>query len=333
MDEMFGIVCGFKDTKHRLTVVIDKGMNSEGNFAWIDEHSRIHFVTTYSTYFAKELATSSLEVFEPADTDRNKQLIKEGKDDDRMLVYRTSGEYWGKQRVVVITYNPVTARRQSYTLENKLDAIRQELLTMRSKIRENKPQWRKAEAIQERYTRLCERFHIPTEFYTMDFSNTTEGLSMSFRRNTVAIEQRRMMLGKNIIITDNVDWTTSDIVETSLGRWQVESQFRRSKEEELVGVQPIRHWTDSKIRCHLFSCVVSMVYLRRTELKLKAKGINRTVEDVMEDMRHLHSVLILKEGGRKTERRIEIPTKTQAEVLSVFGCSVDSSGVLQHKSC
>jgi len=39
MDEMFGVLCGFNRTKERLTVIIDKGMNSEGNFAWIDEHS------------------------------------------------------------------------------------------------------------------------------------------------------------------------------------------------------------------------------------------------------------------------------------------------------
>ncbi|MBS3733121.1 MAG: transposase, partial [Desulfobacterales bacterium] len=56
MDEMFGIVCGLCDTKQRLTVVIDKGMNAEDNYAWIDEHSRIHFITTYSTYFAQDLA-------------------------------------------------------------------------------------------------------------------------------------------------------------------------------------------------------------------------------------------------------------------------------------
>jgi hypothetical protein len=28
---MFGVVCGLHKTKERLTVVIDKGMNSEGN--------------------------------------------------------------------------------------------------------------------------------------------------------------------------------------------------------------------------------------------------------------------------------------------------------------
>jgi transposase len=46
IDEMFGIVCGFNKTKERLTVVFDKGMNSVDNVEFIDDHQRIHFVTT-----------------------------------------------------------------------------------------------------------------------------------------------------------------------------------------------------------------------------------------------------------------------------------------------
>ncbi len=79
MDEMFGVVCGLNKTKQRLTVVTDKGMNSEGNFARIDEHSRIHFVTTYSTYFAQELAMTPIDAFEPADTEKNRRLVRKGK--------------------------------------------------------------------------------------------------------------------------------------------------------------------------------------------------------------------------------------------------------------
>ena len=332
MDEMFGVVCGLNKTKQKLTVVIDKGMNSEGNFAWIDEHSRIHFVTTYSTYFARELAMTHLDVFEPADTEKNRRLVEKGKKEDRMLVYRTKGEYWGKQRAVVITYNPVTARKQSYTLDSKLEAVRQDLLVMRSKVRNKEPHWRNQEAIRERYLRLCERFYIPSDLYALEFSQTADGLVMSFRKDMIAVERKRMMFGKNIIITDNADWTTSEIVEASLDRWQVENRFRLSKEDNLVAMRPIRHWTDSKIRCHLFSCVVAMTYLRRIELRLNAAGIHRTAEDVTEDMRHLHSVLLIKDGGRKADRRIEIPTKTQAEVLSAFGFSVDAGGVLHPKT-
>ena len=328
MDEMFGIVCGFDKTKERLTVVIDKGMNSESNYAWIDDHARIHFVTTYSTYFAQDLATTTLERFEPVDIAKNKQLIEAGNPEGRILAYRTKGEYWGKQRTVVVTYTPATARKQGYTFQSKLDTIRQQLLIMRNKVREKAPHWKKHEAIQERYVRLCERLHVSSDFYTISFEHTEDGLSMSFRKDVYKISMKQAMFGKNIIITDNTDWTTREIVEASLDRWQVEDRFRLSKNEDLVGTRPIRHWTDSKIRCHLFTCVAAMTCLRRLELKLASAGINRTAEDVMDDMQHLHSVLTLNKGSRKPIRRLETPTKTQVEVLSALGYRIDDGGVL-----
>ncbi len=330
MDEMFGIVCGLNKTKDRLTVVIDKGMNSDGNYAWIDEHARIHFVTTYSTYFAQDLAATALDRFEPVDIAKNKKLVEDGNPQDQLLAYRTRGEYWGKQRAVVVTYNPATARKQIFTFESKLDTIRQQLLVMRNKVREKASHWRKPEVIRERYVRLCERLHVSSDFYTITFEHTEDGLSMGFRKDVYTIGKKLAMFGKNIIITDNTDWATREIVEASLDRWQVEDRFRLSKNDDLVATRPIRHWTDSKIRCHLFTCVVAMTYLRRLELKLGSAGISRTAEDVMDDMRHLHSVLMLSKGARKPIRRLETPTKTQSEVLSAFGHCIDDGGVLQH---
>ncbi|MBW2650604.1 MAG: transposase [Deltaproteobacteria bacterium] len=232
MDEMFGIVCGLHKTKERLTVVIDKGMNSDSNYAWIDDHARIHFVTTYSTYFAQELAATALDRFEPVDIAKNKQLIEDGEPEDQLLAYRTKGDYWGKQRAVVVTYTPATARKQNYTFQSKLDTIRQQLLIMRNKVREKAPQWKKQEAIRERYVRLCERLHVSSDFYTIGFEQTKDGLSMSFRKDVYRISKKQAMFGKNIIITDNTDWTTREIVEASLDRWQVEDRFR------LLGLAP-----------------------------------------------------------------------------------------------
>jgi transposase len=329
MDEMFAIVCGLQNTKQRLTVVIDKGMNSEDNYAWIDEHARIHFVTTYSTYFAEHLAATPLERFEPIDIPKNRRLVEEGMPEERLCAYRSSGEFWGKQRAVVVTYNPATARKKTYTLQSKLETIRQELLAMRAKVNEHAPQWRDPTVIRERYVRLCERLHISSELFTLAFHHSDDTLSMSFRKNPYLVSRKQAMFGKTIIITDNTDWTTREIVEASCERWQVENRFRLSNDNDLVATRPIRHWTDSKIRCHLFSCVVALAYLRRLELKLAAAGINRTAEDVMDDMRHLHSVLTVGKGARKPVRRLETPSKTQAEVLQAFGYYVDDSGVLQ----
>jgi transposase len=329
MDEMFGIVCGLNKTKERLTVVIDKGMNADGNYSWIDEHSRMHFITTYSTCFAQDLAATPLKHFEPVDIAYNRRLIEEGKEQDQLLAYRTKGEYWGKERTVIVTYNPASRRKQEYTFNDKLEVIRQELLSMRTKVRDKQSHWKNEDAIKERYSRMCEQMHMFSDIYELTFENAADGLSMSFRKNAYLVERKLSMFGKNIIITDNMDWMTADIVQASLDRWQVEDRFRMSKDDELVGVCPMRHWTDSKIRCHLFTCVAAMTYLRRIELKLEAAGVKRTASDVMDDMQRLHQTLVMKRGSRTPERRIETPSKTQAEVLSAFGCFVDTGGVLQ----
>lgn len=329
MEEMFSIVGGLNKTKERLTVVIDKGMNSEDNFAWLDDHARMHFVTTYSTYYAEDLAAISLKQFEPVDTEKNRRHMDNGHPEERLLAYRTRGEFWGKERAVVVTFNPANARKQAYTLDRKLDEIRQELLLMRAKVRDDQPQWRDSDTIWERYYRLCERFHVSSDQYDLEFEKDSSGLMMSFRKNTYWVDRHRARMGKSVIVTDNIDWTTAQIVNANLDRWQVEDRFRQSKNNDRVCVQPMRHWTDSKLRCHFFSCVVALTYLRRLELKLGKAGIQRTADDVMDDMQHLHSVLTMSALARKPRRRLETPTKTQAEILSAFGCTITKNGVLQ----
>lgn len=332
MDEMFEVVCNFDKTKERLTVVIDKGMNSADNFKWIDEHARVHFVTTYSTYFSQDLTTVPLDRYEVVDIARNQRLIKEKQRSDCLLAYRATGEYWGKRRTVVITYNPRTARKKIHTFESKLETIREELLVMRSKVREQAPHWRNGDAVMERYLRLCERLHISSDHFVLQFKQSENGLSMSFRKDPYKLKLKRASFGKNIIITDNKDWTTAEIVQASLDRWQIEDQFRLSNDDDLVNARPVRHWTDSKIRIHLFTCVAAMTYLRILENRLRNAGVQHTADAVMTDMRRLHSVLSMRKGVRKPERRLETPSKTQSEVLKAFGCQIDSDGVLQHES-
>jgi transposase len=332
MDEMFGTVCALQGLNERLTVVIDKGMNADENMAWLDDHGQMHFVTSYSPYFAQDLARTPLRHFEPVDNERNRGRVAEGRPEMQILAYRTKGEYWGKERAVVVTHNPATARKQGYALEGKLQKLRTELLSMQAKVRAAASQWTDADRIRLRYLQLCKRLFLPSDLYELHFTTERGQLRMRFHENAKGMAHRYALLGKNVIITDNTDWTTAEIVDAHLQRWEVEDRFRQSKHHLLVGVQPIRHWTDSKIRCHLFTCVAAMTYLRRLELRLARAGKPRTAVAAMEDMRHLHSVLQIRNGRRKPERRLEQPTETQAEVLAAFGYRITSGGVLQAHS-
>lgn len=328
MDEMFGVVLGLGGTKQRLTIVIDKGMNSEDNFNWIDGNQQVHFVTAYSPYFAQDLAETPLEKFHPVNTRKNRALAKKGLDHEQIVAYRTTGEFWGKDRSVVVTHYPRTARKQQYTFDSKLTQLRQELLSMREKVGGNIAHWRDEQTVRERYLRFCERLHISSAYYDLEFSTECGQLTMGFRKNHYEADKKSRTLGRSIVVTDNTDWTTDEIVETHLERWQVESGFRQSKDSNLVTARPVRHWTDSKIRCHLFTCVVALTYLRRLELRLAANGARRTASAVMADMRRLHSVLSVRRDERKPRRALEQPSETQSRTLRALGYGIDQSGGL-----
>ena len=332
VDEVFGVMCGFNRTKQRLTVVFDKGMNSEELFSYLDDHTRIHFITTYSTYFAEELAGTDLKHFAPLDLEKNRRLAASGRGEDRMQAYRTRLPLWGQERTVVVTYNPRTARKQGYTLDRKLDRLREILLEFRSKYRQALPQWRDADLVGERYLRACENLHIGSQYYEIDFSGGRRAPEMRFRKNHYQVSKTKALLGKNIIVTDNHDWPTEEIVQLSLDRYAIEQQFRASKSYQSVRVNPFFHWTDGKIRCHLLTCVIALTVFRLLEIKVnRGRRPSERISgpEILEELSHLDSVWLWYPGRRAPERVLETPTKTQAEVLQAFGWEVAEGGVLQ----
>ena len=109
----------------------------------------------------------------------------------------------------------------------------------------------------------------------------------------------------------------------------VEKSFRNSKDDDLVGMQPVRHWTDSKIRCHILSCIITIAYLRLVELRLKRAGYPISAATATENVHRLHSCLLWSTGKSKPRRMIEEPSEIQAKILKAFGYAITRNGVLQ----
>ncbi len=321
IEELFAEMCSWGKTKERLTVVFDKGVNAEDNIGYIDANQRLHFITSYSLYFADELTGKDLKQFSPLSIPKNLLLRESG---DQILAYRTTGQYWGKDRAVVVTYNPRTFRKKKADFEQKLNRLREGLLIYRRNYREQRPHWRNEESIRERYHRLCESLHIGSQYYEIAF----DGTEMSFRQNQYQIKRALSRLGKNITITDNTDWSTEEIYLAYHERSKIERQFRKSKSPFSISVTPQYHWTDSKIRLHILTCVVAMVYFSIFKNKLRSAGITLSAEDVLRELRNLRTALYMTKGSKKLNRRLEDLTKTQAEVLKVFGYEVKDNWVL-----
>ena len=154
-------------------------------------------------------------------------------------------------------------------------------------------------------------------------------LVMRFGKDYYRIGKYCNKFGKNILITDNMDWETGQIVQASLDRYIVEKSFRTSKDDDLVGMMPLRHWTDSKIRCHILTCIIALSYLRLIEIRMLRANIKMSATTVMTTMHRLDSCLVWKSKQKAPMRIIEEPTETQARILKAFGYAVKAGGVLQ----
>ncbi|GAB6161331.1 hypothetical protein JCM12298_04900 [Desulfothermus naphthae] len=324
LKDIFSALNSLSFSDKELTIVFDKGMNSEANIAQIDKKAGIHFITSYSPHFAEHLISKDLSLFTPLSFSKNKRLLEE----DQILAYRTRGEFWGRDRTVIVTYNPITASKQRYNFEKKLKRLQNHLFEIRTKVRENKRNFRDSNQIKKRYKDICESLYLPKNLYDLDFFVENNQLKMRFRKNNHQISKYISRFGKNIIITDHHDWSTEEIVKAYLDRYQVEKAFRQSKAKEFGNMRPIYHWTDSKIRCHILCCIIALTYLQLLSLWIKKAGIMVSIDKIMESMRSLHSCLCWHSGKSKPIRIIEEPTPLQAEILSVFGYKI-KGGVLQ----
>jgi len=311
-----------------LTIIFDKGMNSFDNIALIDATPKVHFITTYSPYYAEEFIRVKASCFTAVDTLKNRELDKLGRQEDRLVAYRAAGEYWGKTRTVVVTYNPRTATKQRFAFEKKLLRLQETLFDLRTKVRTQKAHWTDADRIEKHYADACERLHLPKNLYEVALEEHKHKKQLLFRKNYYRIDRYLEKLGKNILITDLADWSTDHIVQASLDRYMVEKAFRQSKDDDLVSLYPLRHWTDSKIRCHIFTCVVALTYLRLIEIRLRQAGLSISASTAMENMRRLHSCLCWTASKRSAERMIEDPTQIHAHILAAFGYKV-AGGVLR----
>jgi transposase len=108
--------------------------------------------------------------------------------------------------------------------------------------------------------------------------NTRSGVRLTFK--VKEREKNRLMtrlFGKTILFTDEVAWSSEDIVLGYRGRYKLEDVFCTMKDSEACCWWPMNHWTDQKIRVHGFFCVMALLLLSLIRRQLAQKGIDLSI--------------------------------------------------------
>ena len=129
-----------------------------------------------------------------------------------------------------------------------------------------------------------------------------EARAPTFRWEVDAVRRReleRTRLGRRVLSTDHVLWSTERIVNAFRGQWNVEELFRRSKKGGLVPWGPSYQWADTSLRLHTFATVLGLTLVALAKLALGSRKSSRAV---MRELAEIKATLVRTSTGRKGRR-------------------------------
>jgi len=342
MEHLLGKVANLGVGIEDVTLLVNQDMDAAPIIKQIDAKDGMHFIVSYAPDFASELMEISLKDFRPLPGNRGAQLSVVAKEDEKILFHETHATFWNLPRRVIITFDPKSFHRSYQDLGKKVQRVRKEIMALSQRLAQEADQANAIESIKTHLAQLCLRLKISPDLFQLNFVPGKGQLRLEFQ-----LDHRQMAgvvrhFGKNILITDRQDWGVEEIYDTCVTRAVLGPElsdiksaahnrpYGNAKDNRSLfqkALLPLYHWTDSKIRVHLFVCVVALNYLTLLSQRLAAAGITMTPNEAIEELRELRTAIYAKDPEGKLKRVLAEVNDQQAAILKTLGYVVHDGKV------
>jgi transposase len=283
-----------------VTLVFDKGNNAADTIEAVAE-SPYHVVGSLVPTQHPELLAIRKDQLKPLDT----EIFPGG-----VFSHRTSKKVFGREYTVLVTFNEKLFEAQTKTIEREVGKRRQKLRKyqlylerwQRGKGRGRRPTAKQAQAA---VNKILVGRHMKDLFRIELRSDLEEEGLPRLRYRFDGATYRGLqstLLGKTLLFTDRDDWTDEQIVTAYRGQHHVESAFRQMKDAHHVSFRPSFHWTDQKLKVHALYCVMSLLLCSLLRKELHDKGIDLSVDRILDRLGSIREVQVLFSTGRGRPR-------------------------------
>ena len=130
------------------------------------------------------------------------------------------------------------------------------------------------------------------------------------------------VFGKRILFTNRDVWTAAEVVAAYRSQSEVEAGFRQMKDPHVVSFSPMHHWTDSKIRVHVFYCVLALAIAHLMRREAERAGMHLSVRELLGELAGIgETVLLHHDGGKgrpRAQRVLTDRSPTQQALYDLF---------------
>lgn len=150
------------------------------------------------------------------------------------------------------------------------------------------------------------------KFFKYDYRKECD-FSYHIRKDQLQQEER--IDGLLVLQTNSQDLKAEDVATGYRTLLEVEDAFREIK--SFIRIRPIRHWTEFRVRGHVFICVLAYLLEKLIEKSLKENMIDLTAKAALEELSSI-KVVVNELMGRRLRKRTEI-TPRQLSIYRVLG--------------
>jgi transposase len=268
-----------------VTLVFDKGNNSDDAYAMLDKDG-IHFVSSVRPSMAKVKNLFDIPLSEYT-------VLWTKENGTEVLGYRTSSDlYLGKENTIVATFDHDTFDLHEYNLNKTIHHAEIVLKTFVKRQLNSKPQWMNKVKVVAKIDRDILKTKELRKLIPYTITKGKGELQITWYVDAVARDEALKDAGKSIIFTNQNTWSTVDIVKTYRAQKGVEDQFKALNNRNRIAVMPMYHWTDQKIRAHIFISVMALLVSNLLYRKLSKNGVDASAEtciDALEGIKEIHT--------------------------------------------
>jgi transposase len=267
-----------------ITLIFDKGNNSPDNFKKLDEEN-VHFITSLRPSTCQSLVKVPLSAYEVLWTKKPKNDV---------LGYRTmTTRYIGKESTIVVTFDKDTFALQKHKLDEHVKKAESRLWSFVTLKLNTKPQWSDIKKVTSKIKRDILKTRELRAIITFTVTNKKDGagVDVTWHVDDKAKGAWMQRLGKTYIMTNMNEWSTTDIARTYRMQHDIEDRFKELNERDAVSVMPMYHWTDQKIRAHVFISVLALLLRSLLHAKIRSGGIMESKNkcfNALKGMKEIH---------------------------------------------
>jgi transposase len=273
------------------TVTFDAGQNSEVNFARLAA-LHLHFVGSVPPSEHPRLLAR------PAG-DRH---VVAAYACENLTALEATAVVLGAERRVILTHSPTLHAAQQVGFTQTLTKATTALGNLAEKLARGKTRRARAK-VEAEIDHICAPRWVARVITTELTGQDPPALRLAWRIDPhaqVALEEE--IFGKRILVTDHDDWPIEKVIDAYRSQEELEAGFRQAKDTHVVSFAPIRHFTDQKIRVHLFTCVLALTIAHLMRRQAALAGIATSVPALLEDLAGIGETVLLYQGERGRPR-------------------------------